>query len=480
MKKNLTPLQMCAAILAGFILIGLLFYAIAHEQLSFAHNTTDALSISGNTAELIAGDVVEQPFSVDGEVLDQISLLFQTYARENTDTLWVGILDGETVCYETSINTATLQDNAYFTISPNLTDVSEKELTLRIVSTDGAVGNAATIAIGNSIQAGRADIPVSGIRPAIKNGQQLSGSLCMTTTATKAIWFGQYYWYIFFVAAIALAMYLGYTLKCIRVGKSTICLSFLYAMRKYWFLIEQLVGRDFKTKYKRSVLGVMWSFLNPLLTMSVQYVVFSTLFKSNIAYYPVYLFCGIICFNYFSECINQCMISIVSYANLITKVYVPKYLYPVSKALSSSINLLFSLIPLVLLMLFSGLRLHSSFLLLPFPLVCLFMLSLGIGMALATAEVFFRDTQFLWGVIAMMWMYCTPLFYPESIIPSALMPVFKMNPLYHIIKFMRIILIEGVSPGPISYLACIVSGVSMLALGLWLFKKNQDKFILYI
>ena len=172
------------------------------------------------------------------------------------------------------------------------------------------------------------------------------------------------------------------------------------------------------------------------------------------------------------------LMSIVGNATLITKVYVPKYIYPVSRVLSSGINLLLSMIPLFAVMLLTGAPISPSLLLLPFGLICLVVFSIGIGFLLSTAMVFFRDTQFLWGVVSMLWMYATPIFYPESIIGEQYMLLFKGNPMYHIIKFVRVILIDGVSPEPMSYVLCLAAAFIPLCIGAIVFKKNQDKFIL--
>lgn len=172
------------------------------------------------------------------------------------------------------------------------------------------------------------------------------------------------------------------------------------------------------------------------------------------------------------------LMSIVGNAPLITKVYVPKYIYPLSRVLSSSINLLFSLIPLLAVMLITGAPLRPALLLLPFGLICLFLFSLGTGLLLSTAMVFFRDTQFLWGVVSMLWMYLSPIIYPESIIPVKFLTLYKCNPLYHIIRFIRIILMDGLSPEPKAYGLCIIASAVPLIIGAVVFKKNQDKFVL--
>lgn len=251
-------------------------------------------------------------------------------------------------------------------------------------------------------------------------------------------------------------------------------------LKKYRFLIKQLVNRDFKTKYKRSVLGVFWSFLNPLLTMTVQYVVFSNLFRFDIEHYPVYLLTGILMFNYFQEANSLTLISITSNASLIKKVYLPKYIYPLTRVLSSFINLLISMIPLILVVLISGIMPKPSFLLVVFPMICIGVFCLGLGMLLATSMVFFQDTQFLWSVLSMIWMYLTPIFYPASILPESVAWILKINPLYYFIDFMRTCIIDGTSPSMMTYAACFVSAVVMLGIGVLVFKKNQDRFVLYL
>ena len=261
-------------------------------------------------------------------------------------------------------------------------------------------------------------------------------------------------------------------------GIPSVTLRFFDAVRRYKFLMQQLISRDFKAKYKRSILGVLWSFLNPLFMMMIYYIVFSTIFQSDSNNFPVYLIIGIVCFNFFSEATNMALHSIVGNASLITKVYMPKYIFPVSRVLSSTVNLLLSLVPLFLVLLYTKTQINIRFVLIVFGLISLIALSLGVGMILSSLMVFFRDTQFLWGVIITMLNFGTPIFYPENIIPENFMPLFKMNPLYHIIRFIRTVIIDGVSPEPKAYLFCIIASIIPLLLGMYIFKKTQDKFIL--
>ena len=238
--------------------------------------------------------------------------------------------------------------------------------------------------------------------------------------------------------------------------------------------------RDFKTKYKRSVLGVLWSFLNPLLTMSVQYLIFAALFESSIENFAVYLMTGVVIFNFFSESVGLGLTSIVANAPLITKVYVPKYIYPVSRVLSSAVNVLISMIPLSIMILLSGLPLTKALLLVPLVLAFITIFCIGMSLLLSSLMVFFRDTQFLWGILSMLWMYMTPIFYPESIIPHEFLPLYHMNPLYQFIFFLREITLNGVSPGPDTFLYCALASLIPLLIGLLVFKKVQDRFVFYL
>jgi len=296
----------------------------------------------------------------------------------------------------------------------------------------------------------------------------------------KPLLFGRYYFLIVAAFGLLLALYCMRLVHCSKVGARSLGLNAINAFVNYRFLLKQLVLRDFKAKYKRSVLGILWSFLNPLLTMIVQYIVFSMLFKSDIPNFVVYLLVGIVFFSFFSEATNMGLMSIVSNTSLITKVYVPKYIFPVSRVLSSAINFMISMISLFLAVLITRVRISVSFLLLPFGIICTIAFCIGMSFILSSAMVFFRDVQFLWNVISMLWMYATPIFYPESILPQHLMPLFKLNPLYHFIRFTRFIILNGASPEPKAYLLCMIAAFVPLAIGVFVFKKTQDKFVLNI
>lgn len=297
---------------------------------------------------------------------------------------------------------------------------------------------------------------------------------------------------IFEIAVLAvIAGYAAHMIHCEKKGISTAGAYFIQTIAKYEFLLEQLISRDFKIKYKRSVLGIFWSFLNPLLMMVVQYVVFSNLLGvrgAGVEHYAIYLLCGIVMFQGFNDCCNQSMRAIVGNASLITKVYVPKYIYPVTKVFSSSINLMLSMVPLVLVTLiyglFNGLYLHFSVLLLPLALLYLITFAIGLGFLLSALMVFFHDIEFLWGVFSTMWMYATPIIYSTSMLESGgakwLADLMKFNPMYHYVTFLRTIIIDGCSPAISEYFICALCSAVMVLIGATVFRKTQDQFVLYI
>jgi len=257
-------------------------------------------------------------------------------------------------------------------------------------------------------------------------------------------------------------------------------MHYIKVFKKYKFLLSQHVGRDFKTKYKRSLLGVLWSLLNPLMTMMVQYIVFSEIFKWDIDNYAVYLISGSVMFNFFSEATNQALSSITGNAGLITKVYVPKYIFPVSKVISGCINFGFSLIALFVIVLWNGLLPNWYYFMLPFAVICMVMFSMGMGFILSSMMVYFRDTQFLYGIVLTLWTYLTPLFYPESILSDKAMMIMEFNPMYHFIRYIRDIILYGHLPSVRAHLICVIFAVASLAIGSLIFKKAQKNFILYI
>ena len=251
---------------------------------------------------------------------------------------------------------------------------------------------------------------------------------------------------------------------------------------KYSFLLFQLVSRDFKVKYKRSVLGVVWSLLYPLLTMAVMAIVFSNVFKFSTpgVSYLAYLMTGLVMFNYMTEATNLSMSSVVANFSLLNKIYIPKYIFPLEKCLFVGINFLLTLIPLYLVIIFTGTGLCIWHLLLPFVVLCLFMFTLGMGLILGAVAVFLRDLFYIYGIITMTWTYLTPIMYDISVISSSLQPILKLNPMYHYINFARTIILYHNVPSPFTFAVCFGSALFVLLIGVIVFRKTQDKFIYYV
>lgn len=257
--------------------------------------------------------------------------------------------------------------------------------------------------------------------------------------------------------------------------------------KKYSFLLQQLIARDFKVKYKRSVLGVAWSLLYPILMMAVMAAVFSNVFKFSVpgVNYLVYLMTGLTFFNYYSEASNLSMSSVVANFSLLNKLYIPKYIFPLSKCLFVGINFLLTLIPLYGVVLLTGsgeTKCHITVihLLLPYSYLCLLLFTIGAGFILSTISVFLRDMFYIYGIVLTILTYFTPIMYDINMLDPWIQQVLKLNPLYHYITFARTIILYGQMPSTMSFLACGVSAVVVLIIGIIVFKKNQDKFIYYM
>lgn len=253
------------------------------------------------------------------------------------------------------------------------------------------------------------------------------------------------------------------------------------SLLKYKELLKQLVLKDIKLKYRRSYLGYIWSILNPLLMMMVLVVVFSNLFRFDIPNFAVYLLSGQVLFSFLSEATSMAVNSITGNAALLKKTYVPKYIFTLAKVTSSLVNLLFSLIALVLVMAITQTAVTWNILLFPIVIIEVYIFSLGISLILASTAVFFRDIQYLWGVFISIWMYLSPIIYPVSIIPEQYRWWYdNLNPMYGYIHQFRDIVLNGQTFSLEMFTQGILTAFIALILGLWIFNRKQDQFILYI
>jgi len=249
---------------------------------------------------------------------------------------------------------------------------------------------------------------------------------------------------------------------------------------KYKDLFVELVIKDIKLKYRNSVLGVLWSMLSPLLMMVVLSIVFMALFKSQIPNFPVYVLIGRILYQFFTESTSFALDSVYANGQLIKKIYVPKYFFPLSRICSSFITTMIALIPLVAMMAFTGMTFKWINLLFVIPLVYLLIISASIGLILSCVYVFFRDMKHFYSIVTLIIMYMTPIFYPASIIPEKYVPIVMLNPLYTIVEMFRDYVMYGVMPNASSHLICLVYMLLYGTGGLLAFYRTQDRFVYHL
>ncbi len=472
-NKNLRNVFSIAFIV--FAVFTVLFYFLSGDQLKYkvSKDNINMLDADAVTPELTRGVTISQDFTNTVDNIEQIALVFTKLYREGSGLLTVDLYHGEDLIYRKIFDVEKIPEQHRVYIEPEypFAGLKDEKLTLKIYS--NARSNS-----GVSVMMNKGNAPE---RSYVSVGsEKIDGSLCFSVTGTELIEISQYYWFIMGGAAFLLGLLFILSYRDYVNGRSNYLATAIAAVYRYKFLISQLVIRDFKSKYKRSILGVFWSFLNPLMTMTVQFLVFSTFFSSDTKNYPIYLLTGVVCFSFFSECTTMCLTSISGNARLITKVYIPKYIFPLARTISSSVNLGISLVPLTLACLVLGVALKPQAILFFYFLICLVVFSLGVGLFLAALMVFFRDIQFLWTVLTQIWMYATPIFYPAEIIPERFKFIVRFNPLYHFIGNARTCLINGVSPEPLAYIFCLLFAFGSLFIGAYTFKKTQDKFALYL
>ena len=254
----------------------------------------------------------------------------------------------------------------------------------------------------------------------------------------------------------------------------------LASFNRFRHMLVLQVKRDFVSRYRKSVLGILWSLLNPLLTMLVMTLVFSYLFARNIENFPVYLLSGQIIFGFFNESTTQAMGSIISNEGLIKKVYIPKYIFPAARVISSLVNLVFTFLAFLLVFIITGAQFHWTMLMVPIPIIYTFVFSLGVAMLLSSMTVFFRDLLYLYGIFITLLMYLTPLFYPIEIIPERFRPFMGLNPMYQLIDYFRALTLHGTVPDLWSNMVCIGFALAALCCGTYVFMSKQDRYILYL
>lgn len=261
--------------------------------------------------------------------------------------------------------------------------------------------------------------------------------------------------------------------------RSPAALEELYGIFQYRDLIFQLIRRDIISRYKRSVLGIAWTMLQPLGMMLILSLVFSTLF-AGIRGFPAYILAGLICWNFFSQTTMGIINQIVWGGELFRRIYLPRTSFAVSAVGTGVVNLSLSLVPLILIMLVTGTPLHWTIFITPFVLLLLAAFTLGIGLMVSTLAVFFPDVSEMYQIILLGWMYMTPIIYPEELIPPNIRYwLFNLNPMYHLLKLFRMPLFDGVLPEWKTFLVGTVISLLTLAIGWFFYSRKADEFAYY-
>ena len=251
-------------------------------------------------------------------------------------------------------------------------------------------------------------------------------------------------------------------------------------LKNYQFLFEELVKRDFKKKYKRTVLGMGWSILAPLFQLLVMRIVFTQFFGRNMEHYTIYLFCGNLIFSYFNESTSQGMTSLMGNAGIFTKVNVPKYLFLFSKNVQALLNFGLVLVVFFAFCFIDDITFTWKFILLLIPIISLLLFNIGVGLILSALFVFFRDVQYLWSIFTQLLMYLSAIFYSIDSYSPMMRNLFLLNPIYLHIRYFRKIVMDSTIPSVWFHLLLLADVAIVLGIGCWMYKKYNTKFLYYV
>lgn len=458
------------------ILIGICYYFIGAKSLkmvSFAEEYSNA-DTTQITPNLTSDTSVVQKFITHADFIDGLTLRFATYNNTLKEGNIEVSLQNETrdVLYKKRIPVTDLKDNEDMQIDfKNSVSVSRGDILLiEVKELDNTDGNVATLWMGEK----QDDCEL------YVNNKQVDGTLYFAPLSMRDGNYTRNFLIVFGAFEALFICICMHQKKKDEQGIRTGLNECVYIFKNYRFLLTQLIGRDFAVKYRRSYLGIVWVILNPLLTMIVLSAVFAFIFRFNIANFPVYLILGQVIFNFYSEATQISTTTITGSGQMIKKIYIPKYIFPLSKTMFSFFNFVLSFIPVLLVIMYYRIPLTLNILYLPLLLVAYFCFVLGISFILSAMQVFMRDTQYLYGIFLTLLGYTTPIFYSVDAMSPLLQRVMLINPLYHYMTVLRTILLYGTAPTLQEMSVCILLGGIFLGIGLSYFFKRQKRFILYI
>jgi ABC-2 type transport system permease protein len=260
--------------------------------------------------------------------------------------------------------------------------------------------------------------------------------------------------------------------------RGNLALAELYEVLNYRYLIVQLVRRDIVTRYKRSVLGITWTLLNPLGMMLVLTIVFSQIFKVGTIYgYPAYVLTGLLVWMFFAQTTTAAMVNLVWGGGMLNRIYIPRASFGLSAVGTGLVNIILSTIPLLIVMIITKVPITPAILFLPVPILILAAFSLGVGLLISTFAVYFPDVAEMYQIVLTGWMYLTPIIYPEEVLPESIRYlVTRLNPMYYIVRLYRIPTYYGRLPNWQEFLEPLIIAVVALVIGWIVFSRKSDEF----
>ena len=256
-------------------------------------------------------------------------------------------------------------------------------------------------------------------------------------------------------------------------------MTFKDKVKQYRFLFEELTKRDFKKKYKRTLLGIFWSVLSPFMNFLIYLFVFTFLFRRNIPHFSTYIMTGTLIYSFFVTSTNAGMVSMFANSGVISKIRVPKTIFLLSSNVACIFNFLLTLVVYFVFVAVDGLPFGPHMLLIIYPIVCMTVFNIGVGYILSTLFVFFRDIQYLYGIFTQLLMFVSAIFYTADSFPENLQIIFAINPIYRYITYVRQVIIDGIVPDLSSHLFCFGAAAIVFALGYFIHKKTEQKFVYY-
>lgn len=248
----------------------------------------------------------------------------------------------------------------------------------------------------------------------------------------------------------------------------------IYAYRE---MIFSLVRKDLRGRYKGSVLGFLWTFINPLLQLVVYTIVFSTIMKNGIEKYYIFLFVALIPWLFFSTSLQGGSSVILSQKDMVKKIYFPRQILPIAFVTSCFVNMILSFVIVfgILIIAGIGINVQAVFYLIPIMIIE-YVLALGIAMISSAVTVYFRDLEHILGIVTMAWMYMTPIMYSSDIVPNEYMTLFNLNPMTPVISAYRDVLYYSKIPEMANLTQAFFMGISMLVIGWYIFSKLEKHF----